>query len=193
MRSGCPCQSAGIRIRRAVGRYHGLERRHDFEDDRTFGAYQNAVQALSLTQTASTSLDNLVLHLDWNQASIDTERVCREGNQPGDYVQWDPVELAYLNDWNVIYVPGGFDFRQVLAARARGLTDPQRLIDASHTDVMAHELHLGAEGLLALLDGLLQLALGLLGLVQRSRDDRLKDAYVLALGVLLSQPLELRR
>src|SRR4051794_14103291 len=28
---------AGVRLRRAVARYQRLERRHDFEDDRTFG------------------------------------------------------------------------------------------------------------------------------------------------------------
>ena len=46
-------------------------------------------------------LDNVVLHVDWNQASIDSNRVCRDGDQPGDYVQWNPIELAYLHDWNV--------------------------------------------------------------------------------------------
>jgi oxygen-dependent protoporphyrinogen oxidase len=30
---------AGVRIQRAVARYHRLERRHDFEDDRTFGEF----------------------------------------------------------------------------------------------------------------------------------------------------------
>jgi len=30
---------AGVRIQRAVARYHRLERRHDFEDDRTFGDF----------------------------------------------------------------------------------------------------------------------------------------------------------
>ncbi|HEY7728783.1 MAG TPA: hypothetical protein VID50_10060, partial [Candidatus Eisenbacteria bacterium] len=43
--------------------------------------------------------------------------VCREDDTPGDYVQWNPMELAYLHDWNVIYVPDGLDFQQVLAAQ----------------------------------------------------------------------------
>jgi protoporphyrinogen/coproporphyrinogen III oxidase len=30
---------AGVKIQRAVARYHRLERRHDFEDDRTFGEF----------------------------------------------------------------------------------------------------------------------------------------------------------
>lgn len=66
-------------------------------------------------------LRNVVVHIDWNQASIDSNRVCREGDQPGDYVQWDPAEFAYLHDWNVISVPDGRDFRQILAAQRRAL------------------------------------------------------------------------
>jgi len=73
------------------------------------------VEALAAAGTGS--LDNVVLHLDWNQASIDTNAVCREDNVPGDYVQWDPMELFYLHDWNVIYVPDGKDFRQILTAQ----------------------------------------------------------------------------
>lgn len=72
-------------------------------------------EALAAAGTAS--LKNAVLHVDWNQASIDSDKVCREGSQPGDYVQWDPLELAALNDWNVIEVPDGMDFQQVLAAQ----------------------------------------------------------------------------
>ena len=72
-------------------------------------------EALAAAGTAS--LRNAVLHVDWNQASIDSNRVCREGDTPGDYVQWTPVELAYLHDWNVIYVPQGMDFQQIVAAQ----------------------------------------------------------------------------
>ena len=74
-----------------------------------------AAEALAGAGTAS--LGNAILHLDWNQASIDSNRVCREGGQPGDYVQWSPMELFYLHDWNVIYVPDGKDFQQVFAAQ----------------------------------------------------------------------------
>ncbi|MBP1604445.1 MAG: Transketolase domain protein, partial [Acidobacteria bacterium] len=49
-------------------------------------------EALAAAGTAS--LGNAILHVDWNQASIDSNRVCRDGEVPGDYVQWDPVELA---------------------------------------------------------------------------------------------------
>lgn len=72
-------------------------------------------EALAMAGTAS--LGNVVLHVDWNQASIDSNRVCRDGSAPGDYVQWTPAELAYLNDWNVIYVPDGFNFQQIVTAQ----------------------------------------------------------------------------
>ena len=76
-------------------------------------------EALAAAGTAS--LGNVVVHLDWNQASIDSEHVCRDGDQPGDYVQWTPMELFYLHDWNVVYVPDGRDFQQVIAAQRRAL------------------------------------------------------------------------
>ena len=73
--------------------------------------------AEALAAAGTASLANVVVHLDWNQASIDSDRVCREGVLPGDYVQWDPRELFYLHDWNVIDVPDGHDFQQVVAAQ----------------------------------------------------------------------------
>jgi len=72
-------------------------------------------EALAAAGTAS--LKNAVLHVDWNQASIDSNHVCREGNIPGDYVQWNPMEFAFLHDWNVILVPQGADLQQVFAAQ----------------------------------------------------------------------------
>jgi len=74
-------------------------------------------EAMAAAGTAS--LKNIVLHVDWNQASIDSNKVCRDNDLPGDYVQWNPMELAALHDWNVIEVPGGMDFQQVLAAQAK--------------------------------------------------------------------------
>ncbi|MCI0446298.1 hypothetical protein L0152_24175 [bacterium] len=71
----------------------------------------------ALAAAATAQLHNSILHVDWNQASIDSNHVCREENQPGDYVQWDPVELAYLHDWNVIFVPDPTDFKQVITAQ----------------------------------------------------------------------------
>ena len=73
--------------------------------------------AEALAAAGTACLGNVILHLDWNQASIDTNRVCREDSQPGEYVQWNPMELFHLHDWNVIYVPDGRDFRQIVAAQ----------------------------------------------------------------------------
>jgi transketolase len=74
-----------------------------------------ASEALAAAGTAS--LKNALIHIDWNQASIDSNRVCRDGDIPGDYVQWNPLELAYLHDWNVILVADGRDFQQIFAAQ----------------------------------------------------------------------------
>ncbi len=71
----------------------------------------------AIAAAATAQLRNIIMHLDWNQASIDSNKVCRDGDVPGDYVQWNPVDLAYLHDWNVIYVPDGKDFSMVLAAQ----------------------------------------------------------------------------
>jgi transketolase len=72
-------------------------------------------EALAGAGTAARA--NAGLHADWNQASIDSNQVCRDGEKPGDYVQWTPAELAYLHDWNVVFVPDGKDFQQVIAAQ----------------------------------------------------------------------------
>ena len=63
----------------------------------------------------------MILHVDWNQASIDSNHVCREDGIPGDYVQWTPAELAYFHDWNVIFVPDGRDWQQIFAAQKKAL------------------------------------------------------------------------
>jgi transketolase len=76
-------------------------------------------EAFAAAGTAS--LQNAIFHIDWNQASIDSNRVCRENGIPGDYVQWDPIEFAYLHDWNAIYVPDGRDWQQIAAAQRRAL------------------------------------------------------------------------
>lgn len=83
--------------------------------------------AESFAAAGSSGLGNVILHVDWNQASIDSNRVCRDGELPGDYVQWNPIEFAIFHDWNVIEVPDGLDFNQVLTAQrlAAGLTTGQ--------------------------------------------------------------------
>ncbi len=77
-------------------------------------------EALAFAGTAS--LGNVIFHIDWNQASIDSNHVTRDGDKPGEYVQWDPAELFFLHDWNVISVPDGFDFQQIVAAQRKALT-----------------------------------------------------------------------
>lgn len=74
-----------------------------------------SAEALAIASTAG--LDNVIFHLDWNQASIDSEKVTAENGVPGDYVEWRPAELFYINGFNVIDVADGFDFKQVYAAQ----------------------------------------------------------------------------
>jgi transketolase len=78
------------------------------------------VETIAFAGTAG--LSNTVMHVDWNQASIDSDAVTREGDRPGDYVQWDPMELFHLYDWNVVEVPDGFDVGLVLSAQRRAVT-----------------------------------------------------------------------
>ena len=73
--------------------------------------------AEALAAASALRLWNVFLHVDFNQASIDSNRVCREGELKGDYVQWNPVELCYLHDFNVIYVDDGKDFNKIAAAQ----------------------------------------------------------------------------
>jgi transketolase len=76
----------------------------------------------SLAAAGASGLRNAICHLDWNQASIDSNQVTREGDQPGEYVQWDPMEFFYLHDWNVVHVKDGFDMGQVLTGQRRALS-----------------------------------------------------------------------
>ncbi len=87
-------------------------------------------EALAFGGTAS--LTNVIVHVDWNQSSIDSDHVTREGKERGDYVQWDPAELFAMHDWNVISVGDGSDFRQIAAAQQMALqletTQPTAII-----------------------------------------------------------------
>jgi transketolase len=78
----------------------------------------------AMAAAATACLKNAILHVDWNQASIDSNRVCRDRDAPGDYVQWNPVEFALLHDWNAILVPDGMNFEQIIAAQRRALAMP---------------------------------------------------------------------
>ena len=66
---------------------------------------------------ATAQLKNVVFHIDWNEASIETERVTSDGKNPGDYVQWNPCEFFRIHDFNVIFVPNGHDFNQIHTAQ----------------------------------------------------------------------------
>ncbi len=71
----------------------------------------------ALASAATNNISNIVLHVDFNQASIDSNHVCVDDDGPGEYVQWSPGELTLFHDWNTINVEDGKDFRQVLAAQ----------------------------------------------------------------------------
>ncbi len=77
--------------------------------------------AEALASAASSGLDNLCIHVDWNQASIDSDFVTRVGDKAGEYVQWDPCEFLLVHGYNVIYVPDGFDFAQIREAQTRAM------------------------------------------------------------------------
>jgi len=74
--------------------------------------------AEAMSAAASAGLYNAVLHVDWNQASIDSDRVCRDESGPGDYVPWDPFELARFHGFNALLVEHGLDHAAVLRAQA---------------------------------------------------------------------------
>ncbi|MBR3632135.1 MAG: hypothetical protein IKN49_03625 [Elusimicrobiaceae bacterium] len=76
----------------------------------------------ALACAATAQLKNLVFHIDWNEASIESNRVTADGENPGDYVQWTPMELFRIHDFNVIRVPNGHDFSQVYAAQQIALS-----------------------------------------------------------------------
>ncbi len=76
-------------------------------------------EALAFAGTAS--LANVIVHVDWNQSSIDSDRVTREGTARGDYVQWDPAELFLLHDWNVLSVADGTNLQQIATAHQMAL------------------------------------------------------------------------
>ncbi|MGM0645909.1 MAG: hypothetical protein ACQESV_05895 [Thermodesulfobacteriota bacterium] len=76
----------------------------------------------ALASAGTAGLENLILHVDWNQSSIDVDGVCREGEHPGQYVQWDPSELLRLHDWNVICVSDGTDWQRIDRAQHKALS-----------------------------------------------------------------------
>ena len=78
----------------------------------------------ALACAATAQLKNVIFHIDWNEASIESNRVTADGENPGDYVQWTPMQLFRIHDFNVIFVPNGHDFKQVYAAQQAALHMP---------------------------------------------------------------------
>lgn len=77
-----------------------------------------------LAAASTAQLKNVVFHIDWNEASIESDRVTNDGHNPGDYTQWTPAELFRIHDFNVIFVPNGHDFEQIFAAQKLALEQP---------------------------------------------------------------------
>jgi len=52
---------------------------------------------------------NLIVHVDWNNASIDSDNVCTDLDCEieGEYVNWTPYQLGLLHGYNTIYVENG--------------------------------------------------------------------------------------
>ncbi len=75
----------------------------------------------AIASAASSGLWNICMHVDWNQASIDSNAVTSENGKPGEYVQWNPAELLYINDFNVVTVEDGFDHSQIIPAQILAL------------------------------------------------------------------------
>lgn len=63
------------------------------------------------------SLHNLIIHVDWNNASIDADAVCTDDKCPGQYVNWKPYELGLLHGHNVAYVENGSDNNYIKVAQ----------------------------------------------------------------------------
>lgn len=87
----------------------------------------------AIAAAASAQLHNVIMHIDWNQSSIDSDGVTAENGKPGEYVQWDPVDLMYLNDWNVIFAPEGHNFQHVLTAQKLALS-----LDTKHPTAIVY-------------------------------------------------------
>jgi len=75
--------------------------------------------AESLATAATSGLDNVIFHLDWNQSSIDSDFVTRVDDKAGEYVQWEPCEFLLVQGFNVIYVEDGFDFKLIREAQIK--------------------------------------------------------------------------
>jgi Transketolase len=106
--------SVGLALGAAINYKEKAPKVHILEGEGGLTAGRVA-EALAIASRAG--LDNLIIHLDWNQASIDSDKVCAQNGQAGDYVAWQPKELFYINGLNVIEVEDGSDFKQIYGAQ----------------------------------------------------------------------------
>jgi len=67
---------------------------------------------------SSHDLCRVVLHIDWNQSTIDSDYAFRMDGIPGQYSQLDLQRDLSVFDWNVIYVPDGTDLVQIALAQS---------------------------------------------------------------------------
>jgi len=65
----------------------------------------------------SSAIWNLIVHVDWNNASIDADSVCSEESGRGQYVNWTPYQLGLLHGYNVVFVENGRDNNQIKVAQ----------------------------------------------------------------------------
>jgi transketolase len=63
-----------------------------------------------------------MIHVDWNNASIDADNVCSDV-LPGQYVNWKPQELGLLHGYNVVYVNDGTDSNQIKVSQDYAFSD----------------------------------------------------------------------
>lgn len=80
----------------------------------------------AVATAATAQLKNVIFHIDWNESSIESDRVTSDGINPGDYVQWTPMEFFYMHDCNVVWVPEGHNFEQIHAAQKLAAHMPNR-------------------------------------------------------------------
>lgn len=71
----------------------------------------------ALSSASISKLNNFIMHVDYNQSSIDSDRVTSETNNSGEYVPWYLDEFFYMYNFNVINVPNGHSFHQILSAQ----------------------------------------------------------------------------
>jgi len=71
----------------------------------------------ALSSASVSKLNNFIMHIDYNQSSIDSDTVTSEQNKTGEYVPWYIDEFFYMHNFNTINVSDGHNFLQILSAQ----------------------------------------------------------------------------